>query len=905
MECAFFMSFSVFAAWLLLVWGAGWLAFPIARRLLGHALPDGGLAVGRIAFLTIWSVLAFWLGRARVPVAASAWLYGVLAVACVALWWGERQSIRSEWKSRRRALASVEVAFLGTFLVFWTLRGFWSETSGANGEKGMDSVLVATLSRARELPPPNPYAAGAKLESYYVLGHLQTALLTRATGTTTRWSYNLMCATLPALCVSALFSLGAGLTRKIGGGLFVAFAVLGLGTLQPLYQWAYLGEDSRALFLRLKFFDVSRVQPYAINEFPWFSFNQADLHAHYFDFPIEIALMALAWALYRAPDERRQLALLGVCSFFLGAQILTNTWDFPAFALLVGLSFGLAPRARTEEANAQTNNTNRGNKNMGARTRSARAQGENSGARSQNASDQSEKTGVQTHNAQTDSQNAQPTTDDTNLQSQNRKVGTKNTSSTTQDTDLRSGNGNLSSENTNPGSDDVDRTELIGTRTRQTHAWPWRVLWFCLALLGAIGLASPYLLNINTAARGPSLITQPASPLREWLLLWAPFGAAWWAFGAALVFRSHQRAWLGFGALGVFVILAAVVGQDGWGYPAGLEVQPVPTRDSLSVWFAGLNPARLVIPILVLCAWIAIRGLGCTRGALRFASILALAGLFALAWSETLWAGFLGDPNFPVATDFKRQDTIFKFGLQAWFLWGTAASTGAYLTLKRWPLALKLALMPFVLVMATSSLVDTVGRARWWKEDRVQQGYFHLDFVTDRQNWDGWAHLSPGEQEAARWLETHTEAGQNILEAEQKEGGDFSVYTRYTHATGIPTIIGPQSHTFYWSPSPLRLARHEGESANEFLGRRAGVQYDEVFKRKDLARTAFTTPDAAKRLEILQRYGVRYVVWGELERLQYGQESRAFLQRDLRLRASFGFEAGAELSHRVEISEVP
>ncbi len=875
-----FMPFSVFVWWLLLVWGAGWLAFPLAERLVGHALPDGGLALGRIAFLVSWSVLAFWLGRAGVPVAASAWLYGVLLVASLALWWGERRNGRIQWKSQRRALVGVEAAFLATFLVFWTLRGFWSDTSGTNGEKGMDSVLVATLARAQKLPPPNPYAAGARLESYYVLGHLEAALLTRATGTTTRWSYNLMCATLPALCVSALFSLGAGLTRKIGGGLFVSFAVLGLGTLQPLFAWAHPDAWSATRFLRLDFFAVSRVQPYAINEFPWFSFNQADLHAHYFDFPLEIALMALAWALYQARGERRRLGLLGACSFFLGAQILTNTWDFPAFALLVGLAFALAPRARTAGTSTPSAGTN------------GRTELESASARTQ-------KTGARTKTPRSQVEETSGRTENTGARKRKTSARTQVTSEGIEVVGAQGEKANAPTEEAR------DQSENTRVRTDRMNSWPWRVLWFCLAIAGAIGLALPYLLGINTAARGPSLLTQPASPLREWLLMWAPFLAMWWAFGATHVFRSNRRAWLGFGALGAFVILAACVGQTNWGFPEGLEKQPVPTREALSVWFASLNPARLVIPMLALCAWIAVRALRHGQSALRFAAILALAGLFALAWSETTWAGFLGDPNFPAPTDFKRQDTIFKFGLQAWFLWGTAGSVGAYLTFKRWPLALKLALVPFVLVMATSSLVDTVGRARWWKEDRARPGYFHLDFLSDWQNWDGWAHLSPGEQEAARWLETHALPGQNILEAEQKEGGDFSVYTRFTHTTGIPTIIGPQSHTFYWSPSPLRLTRRADESADEFLGRRAGTQYEEVFKRKAEARAAFTTPDAAKRLEILRRYGVRYVVWGDLERAQYGQASRAFLERDLRLRASFGFEAGEDPSHRVEIWEVP
>lgn len=894
------MPFFVFLWWLLLVWGAGWLAFPLALRLTGHALPDGGLALGRIGFLTVWSVLAFWLGHAGVPVAICAWLYLVLAVACLAFGLGERANVRQQWKSRRRAVGGVEAAFVATFLVFWTLRGFWSDTSGGNGEKGMDSVLIAVLSRARQLPPPNPYAAGARLESYYILGHLEAALLTRATGTTTRWSYNLMCATLPGLCVPALFSLGWALTRRWRGGAFVALAVLGLGTLQPLYQWAYPDDYSRSLFLRLKFFDVSRVQPYAINEFPWFTFNQADLHAHYFDFPLEIGLMALAWALFRAPNARRGLQLLGVCSVFLGAQILTNTWDFPAFALLIGLSFLLVPRAQTGQMRPSLAGANRSQEGA---VEPPRANSPARNSKTQEDEPAARPTGRAKGSTRTLKGVAPPATR-ANISARKPENAPPKPASAASQSAASQSAASFSNRNESASAfalrapqQEVEIQENAGGRA---FFWPRRVLWLLLALGGAVGLALPYLLGINTAARGPQLLALPASPLREWLLMWAPILVAWAAFGAARLFGSKRRAWLVLGALGTLVLLAAWLGQCGWGFPdgndwgfpKGLEVQPVPTPASLSAWFALLNPARLVIPLLLGSAWLGVRLLRQKTPAIRFAAILALAGLFALLWSETTWAGFLGNPNFPVATDFKRQDTIFKFGLQAWFLWGTAASVGAFFSFKRWPLALKAACVSVVLVMATSSLVDTVGRARGFDPKL-------------RQNWDGWAHLARPEQEAARWLELHTPPGQNLLEAEQKEGGDFSAYTRYTHATGIPTIIGPQSHSFYWSPSPLRLARREGESADDFVGRRAGQQFEEVFKRKADARTTFTTPDAAQRLSLLKRYGVRFVVWGQLERAQYGEASRALLERDLRLSARFGFQAGADPAHRVELWRVP
>ena len=590
-----------------------------------------------------------------------------------------------------------------------------------------------------------------------------------------------MCATLPALCFSSLFSLGAGMTRRLSGGAFVSGTILGLGTLQPLYQWFKPGglfaqharDPNVHLIGNLDFFAVSRPLPNAINEFPWFTFNQADLHAHYFDFPIEIALMAMAWTIFRAPTERKRRALVGVAAVFLGAQILTNTWDFPAYALAVGLAFFLSPR------------------------------------------------------------------------DEHRKDATK---------------------------------------------WG-RALPFIGAVVVALVLASPYLLGINTAAREPSPLSQPASPLREWLLMWAPILVAWFGFCAWRTFRFDARWRWALGAFALFTLVAAILGQYQWGYPLGLDVQPTPTFAASEEWFGIGNPARLVVPLIVWSAFVALVGSYYNRGVARFLPILALAGLFSLLWSETTWAGFLGDPKFVGFADAKRQDTVFKFGLQAWFLWGTAASAGAYLTLRRWPLVLRFLCVPFLLVMALSSYVDTLGRT-------------HNFDAQQRQNWDAWAHMTRSEQEAASWLLSHTPPDVNILEAEDKKGGDYSVYTRYTHATGIATVIGPQAHSFQWSPSSVRVARDAKDTPQEFLDRKGSAQWEEVFKRKAETREAFTTQSASRRRAILKQYNVRFIVWGELEREQYGDKAHNLLERDFARAAQFGFAPDDDSVHRVEIFRV-
>ena len=765
------MSALTYLLWLALILGAGWTAFPLARRAFGASafcvnasgantpgadLPDGGLAVGRILFLGVWTMLSFWLGQFGLAVAACAWLYAPLALVGIVVGWRDRDNLKSTWRRHRKTIIASEVLFLLVFSSFFLLRGFWSDTNGNNGEKSMDAALIGSLSRAQQLPPDNPYSAGARLNSYYYFGHLQTALLTRASDTNVRWSYNLMCATLPALCFAALFSLGGALTGSNRGGAWVAGAVLCGGTLQPFYQWTQNSASSG--FLGLDGFAVSRVIPFTINEFPWFTFNQADLHGHYFDFPFEIALMSLGWSLYRA--KRPQVALLA--AIVAGATVLTNTWDFPAFALLIILSI-VAVENKVES---------------GA--------GEN-------------------------------------------------------------------------------------TRVRQIRL-ALRIALALSVVAGALLLASPFLRHLQSAATPPQWLAQPASPLREWLLLWGPIALGWWFFSALQTFRCSPIWRITIALMSVGVAVAA----------------------AFNAW---QTPSIIVLPILVFSAGLALAGIFVNRGAARYLCLLALCGLIALAWSETTWAGFLGNPNEPLIRDSIRQDTVFKFGLQVWMLWGTASAAGLWMVIARASRRLKTValavIVPVALTMLAGNIAFMLHRVRFVDMVIAQRGgdsnWLRFD------GWDAWAHLAPPEKEAATWLLQNIRPGENIAEAAQKDGGDYSEFTRYAHATGIATLIGPQAHSYQWAPANAPGGRGETVRAAK-----ASAEWGEVFRRKADLQRIYAPMNNLERTQILKSYNIKYLMWGELERREYGEQTFADVA-GLPIAVQFG---ASDDPHRVTIFRV-
>ncbi len=255
------------------------------------------------------------------------------------------------------------------------------------------------------------------------------------------------------------------------------------------------------------------------------------------------------------------------------------------------------------------------------------------------------------------------------------------------------------------------------------------------------------------------------------------------------------------------------------------------------------QPCSVLSLILLLIVWTAFSAWKSENDTHAFLCRVAFCGLLALLWSETTWAGFLDKPNH-------RQDTLFKFGLQVWFLLGTAAVCGAIRVLHsgrrgglyRCPFA-RAALLLFLFAPLTATLSTTLARARAHLMSREETAaQMNIEYAPEAARpvvvnlgafgfhaerwdaWDAWAHLTPAEKGAAQWLSYTARDGDNLLEAEQKEGGDYSEYTRFAHATGVPTIIGPQAHTFQW-----------------------GVSWENVFERKNDARLFYLSGGLNRR----------------------------------------------------------
>ena len=319
------------AAWWLALSVLGWAAWPLCLG-VAQGLPDHGYLVAKaIGWLLLGYVV--WLGASthllanRVP-----HIYGALALLVTAgAWagWRQRRHLAALWRARRGLLLREELLFSGAFLAFVAIRALnpdlWQPWFG--GEKMMEFAYLNAIVKSAHFPPYDPYFAGGYI-NYYYYGLYLVNVLIKLTGVVPQVAFNLAVPGFFALTVAQAFSFGHAVTARLRGqrwlvgGWAAAIGVAVMGNLTVLVQWlaslVTLGggtphpevglEALAAVPMGLArwltgqgtllpfdyWYQATRVIPYTINEFPFFSFLFADLHPHMMAIPFTIAALVLA-----------------------------------------------------------------------------------------------------------------------------------------------------------------------------------------------------------------------------------------------------------------------------------------------------------------------------------------------------------------------------------------------------------------------------------------------------------------------------------------------------------------------------------------------------------------------------------------------------------------------------------
>lgn len=176
----------------------------------------------------------------------------------------------------------------------------------------------------------------------------------------------------------------------------------------------------------------------------------------------------------------------------------------------------------------------------------------------------------------------------------------------------------------------------------------------------------------------------------------------------------------------------------------------------------------------------------------RFRRLLIGAGLLALVAPFVFYIkGAFGDG------DLRHQDTVFKFGLQAWILLGVglSAELGArWMALAKTPkliVALALICVAPVLALAPASTI--------WVRAITQGSAPVLG-----QSLDGMHYLPVADQRAIEWLQQNGRAGEIVMEGvlinpDGSLGGDYDANWGYVGAfSGLSSTLGWPQHVWGW-----------------------------------------------------------------------------------------------------------
>jgi len=322
--------------WLLLQ-TIGLLALPLTLRLL-RFLPDRGYALARPLGLLLMGYLLWILvtiGVLRNTVGNTVFVLLLIAGASWLVWRKHGPEMLADLRRNRRLVIATEVLFLLALLLFATFRAYNPDIAAT--EKPMEFAFINGILRSGTFPPRDPWLSGYGI-SYYYLGYVIAAALTRLVGLASDITFNLVGSMLFALTVTGAFgvcanlallgrredaegdgSIGAILTGALGAvltavmgnleGLFEMIRAHGWGS-EALWQWldvknlgttplsAHWYPDDMWWWWRASRVihdkDLAGRSIEVIDEFPFFSFLLGDNHPHVLTLPFVFLALSLA-----------------------------------------------------------------------------------------------------------------------------------------------------------------------------------------------------------------------------------------------------------------------------------------------------------------------------------------------------------------------------------------------------------------------------------------------------------------------------------------------------------------------------------------------------------------------------------------------------------------------------------
>ncbi|MBI4762750.1 MAG: DUF2298 domain-containing protein [Chloroflexota bacterium] len=322
-------------------------------------------------------------------------------------------------------------------------------------------------------------------------------------------------------------------------------------------------------------------------------------------------------------------------------------------------------------------------------------------------------------------------------------------------------------------------------------------------------------------------------------------------------FASYLTMW------GVFLFIAAA--WMAWETREWMRLTPLSALQKLKPYQLLIEGVLVTLVVVILAlqyhgtsvGWIAVP-LAAWAGVLllnphlsdekRFALFLIGAALFITVIVEVV----------VVRGDIGRQNTIFKFYLQAWLM--LAAACGAALAwtlpaIPQWLPGWRAFWQGMMMFLISGALLFTITGASGKIRDRwIPEAPRTLDAMTFMQyaHYDDFGQRLDLSEDyrAIRWMQDNVQGSPVIVEANCPE---YRWCTRFTIYTGLPGVVG-----WNWHQRQQRVytANWVQDRVNE-----VGEFYNSL--------------TAAYARSFLQKYGVQYIIVGQLERAAYIPEGIA------------------------------
>lgn len=375
---------SVIILWYIVLFALGIIFTPITRRLFPKFY-DYGYPFAKAIGLLLLSYALFTLSTLKILQFDMIGIVAVIAIGIVVNYKLYKKFDFKKNKKRLYFLIAEEIVFFLALLAWTYIRSHQPAIRGL--EKFMDYGFINSVLQGPYMPANDMWLAGHSI-NYYYFGHVTGAFLIKLSQVPARLGYNLILATLFAMGITQVFSIGFNIAYRnfrnkfkisMLTGILATFLVNLGGNLHTIYAFTkgYENENpvpfwqldpkytlteffNPAIFLeKLGDFywypNATRFIPFTIHEFPLYSYVVADLHGHVFDIPFVILTFALLYAFFvdhgvakkfdirmlfsKLKGQKIHYGIALILGFLISIHFMTNAFDAPIYLMLIGVLF--------------------------------------------------------------------------------------------------------------------------------------------------------------------------------------------------------------------------------------------------------------------------------------------------------------------------------------------------------------------------------------------------------------------------------------------------------------------------------------------------------------------------------------------------------------------------------------